>query len=36
MLADKFDERHGETGGLAWNLTADQVHDYASRIHNKP
>jgi len=35
MLADKFDERHGETGGFAYQETADAVLQYSNRIENE-
>ena len=35
LLADKFNERHGETGGLTWSMTADLIQDYADRIEHR-
>jgi len=35
LLADKFSERHGETGGLAWKMTADLMQNFADRIDHK-
>jgi len=35
LLADKFNQRHGETGGLTWSMTADLIQDYADRIDHR-
>jgi hypothetical protein len=35
LLADKFNQRHGETGGLTWSMTANLIQDYADRIDHR-
>jgi hypothetical protein len=35
LLADKFHQRHGETGGLTWSMTANLIQDYADRIDHR-